>query len=106
MTTRPFVSLQDVSKSFGPVEVLHGVSLDLHAGSVHALIGENGAGKSTTMKILAGYQPPTTGTVLCDGQPADFKSLQDGEAAGIVMIHQKFNLAEQLTVEKNTFSRP
>ncbi len=103
MTTDPVVALQNVSKSFGPVEVLHGVNLALHAGSVHALIGENGAGKSTTMKILAGYQPPTEGAVLCDGQTAQFKSLQDGEAAGIVMIHQEFNLAEQLTVEQNVF---
>jgi len=68
MTTGPVVALHNVSKSFGPVEVLHGVNLALHAGSVHALIGENGAGKSTT-----------------------------------VMIHQEFNLAEQLTVEQNIF---
>lgn len=103
MTSGPVVALQNVSKSFGSVEVLHGVNLALHAGSVHALIGENGAGKSTTMKILAGYQPPTQGGVLYEGQPAQFKSLQDGEAAGIVMIHQEFNLAEQLTVEQNIF---
>jgi len=103
MTARPVAALRDVSKSFGPVEVLHGVSLALHAGSVHALIGENGAGKSTTMKILAGYQPPTKGAVLLDAQPAEFTSLQDGEQAGIVMIHQEFNLAEQLTVEQNIF---
>jgi len=103
MTSRPVVALSSVSKSFGPVEVLHGVNLALHAGSVHALIGENGAGKSTTMKILAGYQPPSKGTVELDGTPVQFDSLQDGEAAGIVMIHQEFNLAEQLTVEQNIF---
>lgn len=103
MTTGPIVALRDVSKSFGPVEVLHGVNLVLHAGSVHALIGENGAGKSTTMKILAGYQPPSTGDVLFEGHPTQFGNLQDGEAAGIVMIHQEFNLAEQLTVEQNIF---
>ncbi|MEN8839897.1 MAG: sugar ABC transporter ATP-binding protein [Octadecabacter sp.] len=103
MTNRPVLALSRVSKSFGPVEVLHGVDLALHAGSVHALIGENGAGKSTTMKILAGYQPPTSGGVMLDGQPVQFHSLQDGEAAGIVMIHQEFNLAEQLTVEQNIF---
>lgn len=103
MTTRPVVALNSVSKSFGPIEVLHRVSLALEAGSVHALIGENGAGKSTTMKILAGYQPPTGGEVMLEGRPADFASLQDGEAAGIVMIHQEFNLAEQLSVEQNIF---
>tara|TARA_R100000789_G_scaffold14655_5_gene18117 strand:+ start:30159 stop:31676 length:1518 start_codon:yes stop_codon:yes gene_type:complete len=103
MTTRPVLALDSVRKSFGPVEVLHDVNLVLHAGSVHALIGENGAGKSTAMKILAGYQPPTSGNVQLDGQPVTFGSLRDGEAAGIVMIHQEFNLAEQLTVEQNIF---
>lgn len=99
----PVLSLRGVTKSFGPVEVLHGVDLDLRSGEVLALIGENGAGKSTTMKILAGYQPASTGRVLLDGQEVRFASLHEGEEAGIVMIHQEFNLAEQLTVEQNIF---
>ncbi|SHI98628.1 sugar ABC transporter ATP-binding protein [Wenxinia saemankumensis] len=99
----PVLSLRDVHKSFGPVEVLHGVDLDLHAGEVLALIGENGAGKSTAMKCLAGYQAPTSGEVRVDGTPVRFSSLHDGELAGIVLIHQEFNLAEQLTVEQNVF---
>ncbi|WP_417588875.1 sugar ABC transporter ATP-binding protein [Pararhodobacter oceanensis] len=103
MTQPPVLALNNVSKSFGPIEVLHSIDLALQAGSVHALIGENGAGKSTTMKILAGYQPPSAGQVRLDGQIVTFGSLQDGEAAGIVMIHQEFNLAEQLTVEQNIF---
>ena len=97
------LALRNVSKSFGPIEVLHGVDLSLRPGEVHALIGENGAGKSTTMKILAGYQPATAGALLLEGAPAEFDSLYDGEAAGVVMIHQEFNLAEQLTVEQNIF---
>ncbi|SLN34263.1 Ribose import ATP-binding protein RbsA [Roseivivax jejudonensis] len=103
MTDAPVLSLRDVRKSFGPVEVLHGVDLDLRAGEVLALIGENGAGKSTTMKILAGYQPATSGRILLDGEEVSFGSLHEGEEAGIVMIHQEFNLAEQLTVEQNIF---
>ena len=103
MSDTPVLSLRDVTKRFGPVEVLHGVDLDLRAGKVLALIGENGAGKSTTMKILAGYQPATEGRILLDGQPVTFSSLHEGEQAGIVMIHQEFNLAEQLTVEQNVF---
>ncbi|MDT0684703.1 sugar ABC transporter ATP-binding protein [Roseicyclus sp. F158] len=103
MTAEPVLCLRDVRKSFGPVEVLHGVSLDLRAGEVLALIGENGAGKSTTMKILAGYQPASAGRILLDGEEVTFGSLHDGEEAGIVMIHQEFNLAEQLTVEQNIF---
>ncbi|MCR4265210.1 sugar ABC transporter ATP-binding protein [Nitratireductor sp. ZSWI3] len=99
----PVLSLEAVGKSFGPVKVLHEIDLALRAGEVHALIGENGAGKSTTMKILAGYQPASTGRLLLDGKETRFASLHEGEAAGIVMIHQEFNLAEQLTVEQNIF---
>ncbi|WP_207101366.1 ATP-binding cassette domain-containing protein [Paracoccus shandongensis] len=97
------LALRHVSRSFGPIEVLHGVDIALRPGRVHALIGENGAGKSTTMKILAGYQPPSSGQVLLDGQPVSFASMGEAEAQGISMIHQEFNLAEQLTVEQNIF---
>ncbi|WP_420328944.1 sugar ABC transporter ATP-binding protein [Mameliella sp.] len=103
VTTPSVLSLRDVHKSFGPVEVLHGIDIDIRAGEVLALIGENGAGKSTAMKILAGYQPPSSGQVLLDGADTRFASLHDGEAAGVVLIHQEFNLAEQLTVEQNIF---
>ncbi|MBB5220660.1 ribose transport system ATP-binding protein [Amaricoccus macauensis] len=101
--SEPVLALDGVSRSFGPIEVLHGVSLALRPGRVHALIGENGAGKSTAMKILAGYQPPTSGTVRLDGAPTAFASIGEAEARGISMIHQEFNLAEQLTVEQNIF---
>ncbi|MGN7868511.1 sugar ABC transporter ATP-binding protein [Paracoccus sp. 22332] len=97
------LALKNVSRSFGPIEVLHGVDIALRPGRVHALIGENGAGKSTTMKILAGYQPPSSGQVLLDGQPVSFATMGQAEAQGISMIHQEFNLAEQLTVEQNIF---
>ncbi|UOA34252.1 Xylose import ATP-binding protein XylG (plasmid) [Sulfitobacter sp. DSM 110093] len=103
MSNSPVLALRDVSKSFGSIEVLHGVTLALEPGTVHALIGENGAGKSTTMKIMAGYQLPSRGDVQLDGAPVRFNSLHEGEMAGIVMIHQEFNLAEQLTVEQNIF---
>ena len=99
----PVLSLQQVSKSFGPVEVLHGIDLELRSGEVHALIGENGAGKSTTMNILAGHHAATSGTIMLDGSPVEFNSMHDSESAGVVMIHQEFNLAEQLTVEQNIF---
>jgi len=101
--SQPVLCLQGVNKSFGPIEVLHEIDLTLHEGKVHALIGENGAGKSTTMKILAGYQTATSGKIVLDGSPVIFNSLREGEEAGVVMIHQEFNLAEQLTVEQNIF---
>ncbi|MCB8881773.1 sugar ABC transporter ATP-binding protein [Acidisoma cellulosilytica] len=92
-----------VSKQFGDVQVLFDVSIALHAGEVHALIGENGAGKSTLMKILSGYLPPTGGEIVFDGAARQFSSSEAAEDAGIVLIHQEFNLAEQLTVEANIF---
>lgn len=97
------LALRNVSRSFGPIEVLHGVDIALRPGRVHALIGENGAGKSTTMKIMTGYQPPSSGQVLLDGQPVTFANMGAAEDLGISMIHQEFNLAEQLTVEQNIF---
>ena len=83
--TEPVLSLRNVHKSFGPVEVLHGVDMDIRAGEVLALIGENGAGKSTAMKCLAGYQPASSGRILLDGEEVSFASLHEGEAAGIVL---------------------
>ena len=99
----PILALDAVSRRFGPVQVLFDVDFSLRAGEVHALIGENGAGKSTTMKILAGYLEASEGRILLDGQPVQFASSEEAEDAGIVMIHQEFNLAEQLTVEQNVF---
>ncbi len=99
----PAIALEKVSRFFGPIQVLFDIDFDLRAGEVHALIGENGAGKSTMMKILAGYLAPSAGAVLLDGRPTVFSGLRDAEAAGVVMIHQEFNLAQQLTVEENIF---
>jgi ribose transport system ATP-binding protein len=99
----PLLAIDNVSRRFGPVQVLFDVDFALRAGEVHALIGENGAGKSTTMKILGGYLPPSSGRVLLDGQEVVFASSREAEDCGIVMIHQEFNLAAQLTVEENVF---
>ncbi|WP_237724932.1 sugar ABC transporter ATP-binding protein [Deinococcus alpinitundrae] len=103
MSQPPAAEFINVTKAFGPVEVLHGVSVAIAAGEVHALIGENGAGKSTLMKILGGYQPPTTGEVQVSGQPVHFRSSRDAEARGVVLIHQEFNLADDLSVAQNVF---
>ncbi len=69
------LSLSGVSKSFGRIEVLHDIDLTLRRGEVQALIGENGAGKSTTMKILAGYQPASSGRLFVDGHETRFADL-------------------------------
>jgi ribose transport system ATP-binding protein len=99
----PVLALAGVSRSFGPVQVLFEIDLELRAGEVHVLIGENGAGKSTAMKILAGYLEPSAGEVRLDGRPVAFASSQEAEDRGVVLIHQEFNLAPQLTVEQNVF---
>ncbi|KMK66233.1 sugar ABC transporter ATP-binding protein [Puniceibacterium sp. IMCC21224] len=97
------LAARGVTRRFGPIQVLHGVDFDLTAGEVHALIGENGAGKSTMMKILGGYLTPSDGQLLLDGEAVNFSDQKQAEAAGILMIHQEFNLALQLTVEENIF---
>jgi ribose transport system ATP-binding protein len=97
------VGFKDVSKRFGPVQVLHGVSFELAPGRVYGLLGENGAGKSTLMKILAGYEAASEGEVALDGQGVSFKGPREAESAGVVMIHQEFNLADDLSIAQNIF---
>ena len=97
------VEFDQVVKKFGPVQVLHGVSFALHAGRTVGLLGENGAGKSTLMKILAGFEVATSGTLRINGQPQQFTTSRQAEAQGIVLIHQEFNLAEDLTIAQNLF---
>jgi ribose transport system ATP-binding protein len=97
------VTFEGIDKSFGPVEVLHKVGFALEPGRVYGLLGENGAGKSTLMKILAGYEAPTSGEVLVNGRQVRFAGSREAEAEGIVLIHQELNLADDLTIVQNIF---
>ena len=97
------VEFRSISKSFGQVEVLHGVSFALQPGRVVGLLGENGAGKSTLVKILSGYEQATVGDFTIDGVPHCFESSRQAEHEGVVLIHQEFNLAEDLTIAQNIF---
>jgi ribose transport system ATP-binding protein len=97
------VRFDGITKHFGPVQVLHGVSFELQPGRLVGLLGENGAGKSTLMKILGGYERLSGGSLSIDGSQKQFTGSRDAEAAGIVLIHQEFNLAEDLTVAQNIF---
>jgi ribose transport system ATP-binding protein len=97
------VGFREVVKRFGPVQVLHGVSFELEPGRVYGVLGENGAGKSTLMKILAGYEVASEGSVELDGREVAFKGPRDAETAGVVMIHQEFNLADDLTIAQNMY---
>ncbi|WP_037382429.1 ATP-binding cassette domain-containing protein [Sinorhizobium americanum] len=84
----PILELQNVDKSFGPIDVLHNISLKVRAGEVLCLLGDNGAGKSTLIKTLAGVHKPTRGTILMDGQPVEFSGPRDAQEKGISTVHQ------------------
>jgi len=83
------VELREIRKYFGPVRANDGISLLLEPGHIYGLLGENGAGKSTLMKILSGYQAPSSGQVLLEGQPAAFSSPSDALSRGIGMLYQE-----------------
>ncbi|WP_237607308.1 sugar ABC transporter ATP-binding protein [Roseimaritima sediminicola] len=95
--------VHSVCKRFPGVQALADVSLAVRPGEVLAVIGENGAGKSTLMKIMAGIQPPDEGSLEMDGRPVEFTSPAEAIAAGVALIHQELNLAENLTVAENIF---
>lgn len=97
----PFLSVRGIRKSFGPVKVLHGMDLDLPAGSVTALLGENGAGKSTFVRILAGDHQPDEGRIEVDGVDASLRSVGQARASGIRLIAQEIADAPSLSVAEN-----
>ncbi|MBD8554115.1 sugar ABC transporter ATP-binding protein [Rhizobium sp. CFBP 8762] len=99
----PLLEARQISRSFGPVEVLKGIDLSLRSGEVHAIIGENGAGKSTFMKILSGHLSPTSGSLAMGGAEVTFRGPVDAESRGIVLVHQEILLAPDLTVAQNIF---
>ncbi|MFJ3089175.1 sugar ABC transporter ATP-binding protein [Streptomyces sp. NPDC086838] len=99
----PVLALEGVSKSFGAVRALRGVSLRLYAGEAHALAGENGAGKSTLIKTLAGVHRPDGGSVLLDGAPVEFHGPADARDAGVAVIYQEPTLFPDLSIAENIF---
>lgn len=99
----PVLALDGVTKTFPGVKALSEVSLRLHAGRVTALVGENGAGKSTVVKILTGIYQPDDGRILIDGRPASFPTAQSAGAAGVTAIHQETVLFDELSVAENIF---
>ena len=90
-----------VSKNFGPVQALSGVSLMIGTGEVHAIIGENGAGKSTLMNIFCGRLKPSSGELFRNCQPVEFHTPKDSQNAGIAIAPQEVNLVPRLTVAEN-----
>jgi ABC-type uncharacterized transport system ATPase subunit len=95
------VELRHISKRFPGVIANKDVSMSVETGTVHALVGENGAGKSTVMKILYGMQRPDSGEILVNGEVVHFKNPNDAIDASIGMVHQHFMLADNFSVLEN-----
>ncbi|UWR31543.1 sugar ABC transporter ATP-binding protein [Sulfitobacter sp. W002] len=99
----PVLALDGISKIFPGVKALDDITLELYAGQVTALIGENGAGKSTVVKTLTGIYQPDGGRVLLDGSEIHFATAQDASAAGVTAIHQETVLFDEMSVAENIF---
>jgi ABC-type sugar transport system ATPase subunit len=98
------LSFQDISKSFGAVRALSGVTFPVAEGEAHALVGENGAGKSTLMRVLAGIVRPDAGQLTWNGQPLDLRSPRDALDRGIGMVYQEMLLFPNLGATENIFA--
>ncbi|HWV87446.1 MAG TPA: sugar ABC transporter ATP-binding protein [Capillimicrobium sp.] len=97
----PIIELRDATKSYGAVRALRDGTISLRAGEVRALLGENGAGKSTMVKLLGGVARLDDGVMLVDGEPVDFHSPTAANAAGIAVIYQEPTLFPDLSVAEN-----
>lgn len=95
------VVMKGIYKSFPGVQALENVEFTLRRGEIHALVGENGAGKSTMIKILTGVEQPDTGTITVDGRPVSIRSPQHAQGLGISTVYQEVNLCPNLTVAEN-----
>lgn len=94
---------EKIGKEFNHVKVLSDIDFDLRAGEIHALIGENGAGKSTFVKIISGVYQASFGKYFVDGQESSFKSSKESEEAGLYTIHQEINLVPYFNAYQNIF---
>src|SRR5438067_3602729 len=99
----PLLSLRGIGKSFGPVRALVDVDLDIPAGQVTALAGDNGAGKSVLIKTIAGIHAPEHGQILWEGQPVHIRTPKDAAALGIETVYQDLALADNLDIVQNMF---
>ena len=97
----PLLRLENIGKSFGPVQALSGIDLDVPVGQVTALAGDNGAGKSTLIKCIAGIWQPTTGQLVWRGKPVHLHSPRDATNLGIATVYQDLALADNLDIVQN-----
>jgi len=99
----PVLSLRKISKSFGAIKALTDVDLELEPGEVLGLMGDNGAGKSTMVKIIAGNFPPTSGEIVLQDKPMHFHKPVEARHAGIEVVYQDLALCDNLTAASNIF---
>ena len=99
----PLLRVRGLSKVFGPVKALSDVDLDVPAGQVTALCGDNGAGKSVLIKCIAGIYQPDGGQILWEGQPVRIRNARDASALGIETVYQDLALADNLDLVQNMF---
>ncbi|MEO8438001.1 MAG: ATP-binding cassette domain-containing protein [Chloroflexota bacterium] len=99
----PLLEARDISKYFGAVVALEGVSLTVRAGEINCLLGDNGAGKSTLIKTLSGVHPPDDGTLAIDGEPVRFDSPRDALNAGIATVYQDLSVMPLMSISRNFF---
>ena len=101
--TQPLLELRGVDKSFGAVQVLHGVDFKVYPGQVTALVGDNGAGKSTLVKTIAGIYRAEAGEFFFDGKPVAIHGPKDAGALGIEVVYQDLALCDNLDIVQNMF---
>jgi ABC-type sugar transport system ATPase subunit len=99
----PVLKLRGIDKHFGPVQALYGVNLDLPAGQVTGLCGDNGAGKSVLTRTIAGVHQPDHGQIYFEGRPVHIRSTRDASALGIETVYQDLALANNLDIVQNMF---
>ena len=99
----PLLKLRGIDKHFGPVQALYGVNLDLPAGNVTGLCGDNGAGKSVLTRTIAGVHQPDHGQIFFEGRPVHIRSARDAAALGIETVYQDLALADNLDIVQNMF---
>src|SRR5215470_3751316 len=95
------LELRNITKRFGQVLANDHVNIHVRSGTIHAIAGENGAGKSTAMRIAYGFYRPDEGQIMVDGSPRAIRSPHDAIALGIGMVHQHFMLVDTMTVAEN-----
>jgi D-xylose transport system ATP-binding protein len=99
----PLLRLENITRNFGAIEALQGISFDINRGEVVALLGDNGAGKSTLVKIIAGGLEPSSGNMIFDGTERKFASPAEAKAVGIETVYQDLSLCTNVDVVANFF---